>query len=264
MRASEQRPPRLRVIAQSARSTPNLVAFGLSLAAGLLLGNAWLVLSGSWLYALLIARHATSASFQRLVAEADAELARQLPAEGTLTDPALMLIARALRKGYEEIGRVMQETPEPVRNHLHDAVASLDDVRAQAAQLIRDADELSRYLLTGPAEATQSAIQRLNHEIASSADAEVKREYQNALSVRQDQLSAVARVAAEHARMVAALQLIVGMIESFPAWIFRMRVLESRAQQDRVNEVYEELSQMKMELASSQHLLEGLAESSAR
>jgi hypothetical protein len=265
MSAKEMRPPLVRIIAHSARSTPNAVTLALSLTAGLLLGNVWLMLAGSWLYALLVARNATSVRYRRLVADAEAEVGRQLPAEGSLVDPTLMLVARALRKGYEEIERHVKETPEPVREHLRAAVASLEDVRGQAAQLIRDADQLSGYLLSGPAEATQAAIQRLSHDLAGASDATVKREYQGALSVRHEQLAAVSQIAAEHARMLAALQFIVGMVESFPAWVLRLRVLESRAQQDRVTEIYDELGRMKAELATSLHLLEGFAlEATAR
>src|SRR5262249_18913571 len=116
-------------------------------------------------------------------------------------------------------------------------------------------------LLTGPVAATQAAIERLNHEIASASDLNVMREYQRALSIRQDQLAAVTRVAAEHARMLASLQFIVGTIEAFPAWIFRLRVLDRRAKKDGVREVYEEMDQMKIERTASQHLLEGLVQS---
>lgn len=263
MGAADHRPPLQRVMALSARSAPNLIALGMSLAAGALLGDVWVVIAGSWLYTLLIARHATSASFRRLVCEADAQLLRELPAESSLTDPALMLVVRALRKGYDEIGRVLKESPEPVRIHLRAAVSSLDDIRAQAAQLIREVDELSRYLLTGPAETTLNTIQKLKQEIASASDASAKQQYESALSVRQDQLAAVTHVATEHGRMLASLQFIVGAVESFPALVIRLRVLESRAQQDRVKEIYEEMARMKMELASSQHLLEGLAQSAS-
>ena len=258
MSAAQPRPPMTQIVSLSARSTPNLVALGMSLATGWILGSLWVVILGSWLYVLLVARQSTSRLYWRALAEREAERARQLPAESTLTDPALMLIVRALRHGYDEIARVLRETPPVVKTHLGLAVASLDDVRAQAAQLVRDADMLSRYLLTGPAEATQAAIERMSQEITRATDEGVKTEYQRALSVRQDQQAAVAQVQREHARIVAALQFIVGTIEAFPAWIYRMSVLESRAKDDRVSTIDEELLGMKTELGLAQQLLEGL------
>ena len=259
MIAEQCRPSMSHVIARSACSTPNLVALGLWLAVGLILGNCWVAILGGCLYGLLVARHGTSPAFWQKLAELEAERARELPAETTLTDPALMLVVQAIRKGYDEIGRVLRETAEPLQQQLSVVGSSLREVRAQAARLIRDADDLSRYLLTAPAEATQTAIQRLNEEILRSAHEPAKLEYQRALSVRRDQLAAVAEVACEHDRIVAALQLIVGTIEAFPAWVYRMRVLESRANDNRVVETSDALMQLRNELTASQHLLEGLA-----
>jgi hypothetical protein len=256
--SAAQQPPLTRVMAHSARTTPNLAALGVSLALACVVGNAWVVFMGAWLYALLVARDSANGVFRRKVAELDAELARQLPAESTLTDPGVMLIVQALRKGFDEITRVMSETPDPVKPHLEPAVASLNDVRAQAVQLIRDADALSRYLLTLPGEATQAAIQRLNYDIGRSSDDSVKAAYQRALSVRQEQLAAVAHVTREHDRIVATLQFIVGTVEAFPAWIYRLRVLEARAKDDRIGDITDEIVGLKSELAASQQLLEGL------
>jgi hypothetical protein len=246
-------------MAQSARSTMNLVALGLSIALACAAGNVCVLFLGSWLYALLIARDSTNRLFWRKVAELDAEKARELPSESSLTDPSLMILVQSLRKGFDEIERVMKETPEPVRPHLQLATTFLNDVRAEAAQLIRDADSLSAYLLTSPAEATQAAVHKLNFEIARSCDEDVKAEYRRALTVRHDQLAAVADVTHEHDRIVASLQLVLGTIEAFPAWIYRLRVLEARAKGDRVGDVNDELVDLKAELASSQQLLEGLA-----
>lgn len=259
MSLAQPRPATTRLMAESARKTTNLVALGSSIALACAVANVWLVVMGTWLYALLIARDAASQRFRRKVAELDAELARQLPSESSLTDPALMLIVQTLRKGFTKITRLLKETPETVQPHLRSAAASLEDVRAQAAQLVRDADSLSRYLLTLPAEATQTAICKLNQEIAQSSDDAVKAEFQRTLAVRQDQLAAIAQVAREHERIVAALQLIVGTVDAFPAWIYRMRVLEARAKGDRVGDLNDGLVDMKTELATSQQLLEALA-----
>jgi len=259
MIAEQYRPSVSQVIVQSACSAPNLIALGLWLAVGAILGNLWVVILGSCLYGLLVARRGTSPSFWQKLAELEAERARELPAETTLTDPALMLIVQAIRKGYDEVGRVLRETAEPLKQQLSVVVASLCDVRWQAARLIRDADDLSRYLLTAPAEATQTTIQKLNEELARSCHEGAKLEYERALLVRRDQLAAVAEVAREHERIVAALQLIVGTIEAFPAWVYRMRVLESRANDNRVAETSDALMHLQSELTASQHLLEGLA-----
>jgi hypothetical protein len=264
MSTARLRPAKRRIIAQSARSAPNVVALGMSLTTGLLLGSVWLVIAGCCLYVLLVARNSTSRRFWRKILEADAELLRQLPVETSLKDPSLPLVVQSIRKGYDEVARVMKETPDQVKAHLSVATASLDDLRLSAAQLIREADGLGSYLLTDPRTAIEREIQKLNEAIANAKAPEMKLEYQGALSIRQDQLAAIAEVALEHERIVAALQFIVGTIQAFPAWIYRTRVLEFRAKEDRVSETQEELTRIRLELAASQHVLEGLVRSPGR
>lgn len=264
MSATPPRPELSRLMAQSARNTPNLVVLGLWLATAMLLGHLSIALVGSFFYLILVARSAASPRFWRKLLDADAERARELPAETSLTDPALQLLVRLIRKGYDEIARVLKQTPEPVRAHLGPALGSLDDLRARAGQLLRDADELSRFLLAAPRDSTAREIQRLHDVIDRGREPDVQREYECALAVRQEQLAAVARVELEHERMLASLQFIVGTIEAIPAWIYRMRVLEFRAKDDCVRETREELTRMTGELAVSQHLLEGLVRSPGR
>jgi hypothetical protein len=252
------RPPVKRVVTEAACSTPNLTAFGTSLALAFVAGNVWVALLGVWLYVLLIARDSTSGPLWRRIAERDAEAARQLPATSSLTVPSVMLLVEALQKGFDGMARVMRETPDSVKPHLVGVVASLDQLRGQAAQLIREADALSAYLLHAPAEATETAIDRLSLDLARASDAGVRAEYERALTVRQEQLAAIAEVTHEQERILAAIQLIIGTVEAFPAWAYRLRVLDGRAKGDRIGDLHDELVELKTELDSSQLLLEGI------
>lgn len=250
-----------RIVTHAARRTPHVIALGTTLAAGLLLGNVWLVIAGSWLYVLLVARTSTSPRFWRELSQAEAELSRQLPAETSLTDPSLQLVVRAIRKGRDDVGKIINETPEPVQTQLAALLSSVDELCVKAVQLIRDADALSRYLLAGPREAVLIAIEKLNQDIARSSDNGGKAEYLAAISARQDQLASLTHIALEHERIVATLQFIVSTIEGLPACMYRMRVLDSRVKEDRVSEAFDEVTRMKMELAGSLQLLEGLVQS---
>jgi hypothetical protein len=249
------------IVAHAAQRTPHVITLGTTLATALLLGNVWLAIAGSWLYVLLVARTSTSPRFWRELSQAEAELSRQLPPETSLTDPSLQLVVRAIRKGRDEVGRIIAETPEPGRSELAPLLSSVDDLCVRAVQLVRDADDLSRYLLTGPREAALTAIEKLHQDIARASDEGGKAQYVAALSGRQDQLASLAHVALEQERIVAALQFIVTTIEGLPAWIYRMRVLDSRVKEDRVSEAFDELTRMKVELTGSLRLLEGLAHS---
>jgi hypothetical protein len=152
----------------------------------------------------------------------------------------------------------MAELPETMKTQLACAVSSLDPLSSHAAQLLRDADHLSRYLLTGPRELAQGAIEKLNQQIAGASEEAVRRVYLDALSARREQLASIAYVAVEQERILAALQSIVGTLEGLPAWIYRMGVLALRVKENRVNETCEELTRMKTELAASVQVLDGL------
>ncbi len=260
MTRSAQRPPVLRLLSHAALDKRNLAAFAATLGVACLSGHLWPLLAGIWLYALLIARNVASPPYWRHVLAAEAEALRQLPEMSQLTDPSLQPVVASIRNGYDEIARVLKRTPEPIKAHVRGALDSLDNLRAQAAQLLRQADELNLYLRAVTRESVEGEIRKLGYSM-EHADSDVKPEYERALSVRLDQLAAIDRIKREHERAYAALQVIVGTIETFPSWIYRIRVLETRAKEDLISETNEQLARMKIELTSSQQLLDGLAES---
>ena len=60
--------------------------------------------------------------------------------------------------------------------------------------------------------------------------------------MRQEQLAVDCVRRVEHERILAALQSSSARSRAFPASIYRMGVLESRVNENRVSEIYEEIT----------------------
>jgi hypothetical protein len=222
-----------------------------------------LVFAGLFLYTLLVARQVSSPRFWRRMLAADAEAARQLPGTAELADESLRVVVCSLRNGYGEIERVLRRAPAPIRAHAHDAVTSLDALRAEAAQMVRDADALHRYLRTTPKEALDRELERLRVSLAH-AGGDARAAFERAIAIREEQLGTVERIRGEHERLYASLQLLVASVEAFPSRIHRLQFLERRAKDDMVGELNAELARLELDLSSSQRLLEGLAQDPAQ
>jgi hypothetical protein len=254
-----QRPAARRLVAHAAIGKINLSALATVTALACASGLLGLIAAGIVLYALLIARDASSPRFRRRLLAADAEALRRLPDTSSLTDQSLRETVCSLRSGYTEIERVLKQTPQPIRAHVRVAASALDDLRGPAAQAVRDADDLFRYLQATPRHSLEREMKRLQEAI-EHAEPDGLRDYQQAVAVREEQIATIDRIKRERERLVASLQFIVATIEAFPSRISRLRLLETRAKQDVVKEIHEQLARIDLDVSSSQHLLDEMAE----
>ena len=241
----------------SASGTRNLAVLGIALTVALLSGHLGLSFVAAWLYALFITRDVLDPRFAKRVAAARAEELRRLPSSEELGDAGLRVTVSAIRAGYSEIDRVLKRAPAPIHAHVRAALASLEALRPQAARLVREADELGGYLRAVPRISVESELKRLEAVVERSTH-EARQEYERTLAIRRDQLAALEQIQREYDRITASLERIVGTVEAFPAWIFRLRLLERTAREDLVSEADRDLRRMNEDFSSSQHLLEAL------
>ena len=253
------RPGASRVLVHAAAGKANLAVFATVVALASLSGHFGLIAAGGFLYMLLVLHDVLSPHFWRRVFKMEAEARRQLPDHSQLADEGLRGVVSSLHEGYAEIARVVRVTPAPIRAHVRTALASLEDLRAQAAQLVRNADELSRYLRAVPRDPVASDVLRLT-QLLDKADPAARSEFERAITIRTDQLAALDDMKRERARMFAALQFVVVAVESFPARIYRLRTLESSAKDELMNDIHAQLARMDSDIASTQRLLEGGSE----
>ncbi|HEY2744452.1 MAG TPA: hypothetical protein VGL86_07510 [Polyangia bacterium] len=246
------------LVCRSAAGTRNLSVLAAALLCAMVAGSVGLTVVAVWLYGLFVARDVSSPRFAKRVSAARAEARRRLPDGLDLADPGLRVAVSSIRAGYAEIARVLERTPSPIQAHVRAAVAALNELRPQAARLIREADELCGYLRAVPRSNVASEVDRLAAAAARATD-EARAEYERALAIRRDQLAALDQIQREHDRIAASLERIIGTVEAFPARIYRLRLLERSAREDPVSDADRDLQRMNEDLSSSQQLLESLA-----
>lgn len=258
MAALMKRPSAVARMRRSAGGTRNLAVLAIAFSFALLSGHLALTLVALWLYGLCVVHDVASPRFARRLATEEAEKGRRLPECTELDDPGLRMTVSSIRAGYGEIARVLKRTPPPIQAHVAAALASLEELRPQAAGLIRQADELAGYLRAVPRSTIESELQRLERAAGRASD-EARAEYERALAIRREQLSAIDQIQREHDRITASLERIIGTVEAFPAWIYRLRLLERSAREDLVRDADRDLQRMNEDFSSSKQLLESLA-----
>ena len=258
MAALMKRPSAVARMRRSAGGTRNLAVLAIAFSFALLSGHVALTLVALWLYGMCVVRDVASPRFGKRLAAEDAEKRRRLPESVELNDPGLRMTVSSIRAGYAEIARVLKRTPPPIHAHVGAALTSLEELRPQAARLIREADELGGYLRAVPRSGVESELQRLE-KAAQRATDEARAEYERALAIRREQLDAIDQIQREHDRISASLERIIGSIEAFPAWIYRLRLLERSAREDLVRDADRDLQRMNEDFCSSKQLLESLA-----
>ncbi len=248
------RPNTSRLLAGAAFSGANLAALATVSSVAVLSAHLWLLIAGVWLYALLIARDVQSPRYWRRLAAADEATRRQLPYASELQEEALRTLVHSLRNGYREIARELKGLPANAQVR---AAASLEELRVQAAKLIREADELHRHLRAVPREVYERDIKRLS-EARVTAEGAARAEYDRALSVREEHLAARERIRDEHDRMIASLQLVLAVVETFPSRVFCLRMLDERAGEDLLAEIHEQVARIDEDISCAQRLVETL------
>jgi hypothetical protein len=255
-----KRPRLRRVLAHAARGRVNLSVAAGCMVAAWIAGSGWLVVLACAAYATLVTWSACSPWFWHHVRSADHAAQRRLPEASDLTDPALRQVVSAILDARIEVSRVLKLTPVNVRAHVHAALASLDELEAYAAHLVRNAEGLVGYLRRARRDKVELEIERLGQLAEHAIDRDTRSEYEAARATRLEQLRALDQVTREHGRMLASLQRVVAAVEALPSQIFRMRVLENQAREDVPAELGEELARMSGELTASRQTLEALIE----
>jgi hypothetical protein len=254
-----QKPSNARLLFHALTAKPSLFALASVLCLACFSGHAGLIYAGSLLYALLVTRDLSTPRLSRRLQAADAELQRRLPESASLSQESLRSVVRALHKGYGDVAQAVERAPEAIRVHVRIALSSLEDLRPQAAQLLRDVDAIHRNLEGTSRESLDWEVSRLR-DSCERASAEGRSEYERAIALRREQMAGLDRLKHEYDRLLAALHSIVAAVETFPVRVHQLCLLEARARQDVVKDVDVQLARLDLDLTESQRLLEGLVD----
>jgi hypothetical protein len=183
-----------------------------------------------------------------------------LPEASALTDPAAKAVVKGINKARFDLGQVMKETPDAVKDHLGTILSASAELEERAIGLLHRAEDLTKYLSTTSPDSIRQEVQSLAQKAKDARDATAKAEYTRAKTTREEQLNAVSDIEGAKDRVMAQLSRIQATLEGLPPKIVRMRVLDSQAMDALTGEVSSQLDQMNSEVQSFEETLVSLAQ----
>lgn len=248
--------------AVAAGSGGNLFLSGTLLVSAMLFGAWWLVVLAILVYGSLVTWQAACPALWQRWLPADTLPLLRLPDPARMTDPLARSAIFTIAAGHAEVARLIAELPEAVRRHVDFTVETLEELEWCAARLAERSEQMVRYLQGVRRDAVQSEVRRLGEIVRCARDPGSRREYQAALALRLEQLQAVDDITRAHERVSASLLRVVVTVETLPARLMRLCVLEAEAREDLAGELNDEMGRMQGELLASEQALRALSPSS--
>src|SRR5215470_9820608 len=176
-RATRERPVG-KVIARAVAGPVNL-AVGAAGAIGGMLLHAWPVTAvGGIAYLAMVAWDLVSPEFWSKVSAGEVLPPSRLPQPDSAKDPAVRSTVRELWVARNELARVIGEASPQVRGYVGVLISSLGQLESHAAELV------GRALV-------ETEVERLRAESVATDDPEARRQFEQALASRQEQLRAL-------------------------------------------------------------------------
>jgi hypothetical protein len=261
-RSSPVRPPLFRRVVAKALANPlNLSVAGASLAGGAALHLWPLAALGGAAYVALVAWDLVSPDFWRKALPTPEygrpELA-QMPDPRKLADPALRQPAMALLASRAELNRIRGEASGDVAFQIAGVMSAVDELEGRAAALLREGDQLFRYLDRTDVDAVRREIDRLGARGAETSDPTARDQYQRSIAARQEQLSALSDIRGAIERVYANLSRIVATIDGMSAKFVRMSAMDAQAMDNLSGDMNAELEKMNQEIDTFEQTLRHL------
>ncbi|MEJ7728058.1 MAG: hypothetical protein WKG00_02475 [Polyangiaceae bacterium] len=247
-----------RVLGRATTSVVNLGVAGAA-AVGAAALHSWPVLAlGGAAYAALVAWDMVTPEFWRKSRRGGT--ASPLPDPEKLGDPATREAVRAIRAAEAALEQVLAETPPEILKHLTVVLSTLRELEERAARLVHRAEAMAGYLRTADAGPVRADVERLADKARRARDEEARSQYESARAAREGQLLAISDIEDAQERIVANLSRIVATMESLPAQVVRMRVLDDQAMDALLGDMNHKLERVNGEIQSFEDALKNLVE----
>jgi len=253
-RATRDRPVG-KVIARAVAGPVNLAVAGAGVAGSLLLGSWPLAALGGVAYAAMVAWDLVTPEFWNKVSAKELLPASRLPSPDSVDDPAVRSTVRELWIARGELARVIGEASPQVRGYVGMIVSSLGQLESNAAELVSRADLLARYLSTASPSLVETEVARLRAESVATDDAEARRQYEQALASRQEQLKALEDIKDARDRVNGTLSKVVAALQALPAKVVRMQVMDAESMGAVSGDVNKELDTLNNEVSAFEETL---------
>jgi hypothetical protein len=170
-------------------------------------------------------------------------------------DPVVRSTVRELWIARAELARVIGEASPQVRGYVEMIIASLGQLESHAAELVSRADLLGRYLATVSPSLVETEVTRLRAESVATDDAEARKQFEQALSSRQEQLRALEDIKDARDRVNGTLSKVVAALQALPSKVVRMQVMDAESLDAVSGDVNRELDTLNNEVSAFEETL---------
>jgi len=257
----EAKPPLFRRVALRSVGSPLNLTIAGAAAAGAAALHSWpLAALGGAAYAALVAWDLVSPDFWRkaLSLNAASKGGVKFPSPNKLADPALRQTAAVVLAARIKLDTLVSEASGDVAVQLAGVKVSIDELEERAASLLRNGDQLVRYLGQSDADSVRREIERLRARAAQTEDAEAKDQYERSVKAREEQLAAITDIAGAVERVYANLSRIVATLEGLSAKVERMGAMDAQAMDNLSGDMNAELERMNREIDTFEQTLRQL------
>jgi hypothetical protein len=256
------RPPLFRrIVARSVASPLNVTVAGAA-ALGAAALHSWpLGALGGAAYVALVAWDLVSPDFWRKALSSDASSpkgAAKIPSPNKIADPGLRQTAAVVLGARTKLHALLDEATGDVAVQLAGVRVAVDELEGRAAGLIKNGDQLIRYLGQSDADGVRREIERLRGRAAQTSDAEARDQYERSVKTREEQLAAISDIASAVERVYASLSRIVATLEGLSAKVVRMGAMDAQAMDNLSGDMNAELERMNREIDTFEQTLRHL------
>jgi len=253
-RATRDRPVG-KVVARAVAGPVNLAVAGASALGGFLLHSWPLAALGGIAYAALVAWDLVTPEFWSKVSAQDVLPASQLPDPSSVQDPGVRSTVRELWVARGELARVIGEASPQVRGYVGMITSSLRQLETHAAELVSRADLLTRYLSSVSPTMVEGEVARLRAESVATDDPEARKQFEQALASRQEQLKTLGDIQDARDRVNGTLSKVVAALQALPAKVVRMQVMDAESLDAVSGDVNKELDTLNTEVSAFEDTL---------
>jgi len=179
----------------------------------------------------------------------------RLPQPDDVQDPAVRSTVRELWVARNELARVVGGASLQVRGYVGMIVSSLGQLESQAGELVGRADLLGRYLATVSPALVETEVARLRAESVATDDPEARKQFEQALASRQEQLKALEDIKDARDRVSGTLSKVVAALQALPAKVVRMQVMDAESLTAVSGDVNRELDTLSNEVSAFEETL---------
>jgi len=253
-RATRDRPVG-KVVARAVAGPVNLAVAGASALGSFLLHSWPLAALGGVAYLALVAWDLVTPEFWSKVSAQEALPPSRLPNPDSVQDPGARSTVRELWVARGELARVIGEASPQVRGYVGMIISSLGQLESHAAELVGRADLLARYLSSVSPAMVEGEVARLRAESVATDDPEARKQFEQALVSRQEQLKTLEDIQDARDRVNGTLSKVVAALQALPPKVVRMQVMDAESLTAVSGDVNRELDTLNNEVSAFEETL---------